>query len=179
MKKLIFIFLIGCFIIPCSAQTRLVAGEMKAKHDTFIVKEIDSKLLMDSIKRIVVYSKSNLYNKGIPYSEAEKNRRFLPMNPKKDTHVDNGAVKQIVYNVLNNKLSALKKNAETMDLILVFHPDGKLTDVAFGLRENTLVTLQDIEEIDRRLRTEIKASFTGKQYAYYIAINYYIPTIIF
>ena len=179
MKKIIYILFISFGYLQCSAQTKLTPGEIKGKHDTFIIKQIDQSLMMDTIKRIVVYSKSNLYNNGIPYSKVEKDRSFLPMNPKRDMHVNNDAIKQIVYNVLNNKLDALKHNKEIMNIILKFHPDGQITDIGLGLHENTLITLQEIEDIDRQLRVNIKATFTGKQYLQYIAINYDVPGIIF
>jgi hypothetical protein len=165
--------------MQCSAQTRLTTGKIKGKHATFIVYQLQSSLMMDTIKRIGVDSKNNKYNNGIPYSKAEKDRRFLPMNPKKDIHINNDAIKQIILGVLGNKLDAMKRNKEEMSLILKFEPDGKLTDIGFTLHENTLISIQNIEEIDHQLRASIKATFTGKQYLQYIAINYYPPLIIF
>jgi len=177
MKKITISLSISLVFTLCSAQARLTPGELKGKLGTFIIKKLDEPF--DTTKHIVVYSKSNKYNNGVPYSKAEKDPQFLPMNPKKDTHVNNEAINQIVYSVLNKKLDALKRNKEQMNLIFDFEPDGKLTDISFGLNENTLITLQDIEEIDRQLRASIKATFTGKQYLRYIAISYYVPSITF
>jgi hypothetical protein len=102
--KNITILLFICFICTsCSAQTRLTPGELKGKHDSFIVEKYPKPF--DTIKNIGVSSKKNKYNKGIPYSAAEKARNFVPMSHL-DIHVDNAAVKQIVYDVLSNKLTA-------------------------------------------------------------------------
>jgi len=179
MKKIIYSFLIGFIYIQCSAQTRLTPGEIKGRYETFVVFKIKQ---FDSVKRVGVYSKSNKYNNGIPYSEAERNQYhapFIPMNPKKDVHVNNDAVKQIVYSILAKKLDALKQNKEEIDLIFAFEPNGKLVDISFTLHENTVITLPDVENIDRQLRASIKAAFTGKQYLQYVAINYYMPSITF
>lgn len=180
MKKIIFLVLISFIYIQCTAQTRLTPGEIKGKHDTFIIDKIQQ-FAFDKMAHIGVYSKSNKYNNGIPRSKAEieQGRRFLPMDLKRDIHVNNDAIKQIVYDVLSKKLDALKKNKEDINLIFHFEPNGNLTDISFILPENTLISLQDIEEIDRRMRANIKATFSGKQYLQYIAINYNPPTIVF
>jgi hypothetical protein len=180
MKKIIFFLLISFIYIQCSAQTRLIPGEMKGKDETFIIDKIQQ-FASDKIAQIGVYSKGNKYNSGIPYSKAqiELGRRFLPINPKRDVHVNNAAVKQIVYGVLSKQLDALKQNREDIDFLFVFEPNGTLVDISYILPENTLISLQDIEEIDLLLRANIKATFTGKQYLQYIAINYHPPIIVF
>ncbi len=165
MKKIIILLLI-CFIkLQSSAQTRLMPGEMKGKHDTFIIHKLKP---FDSVNYIVVYSKGNKYNNGIP---SPKVPHFIPMSYL-DTHVDNKTIKQIVYTVLNKKLAALKQNKETMTTNFDFYPNGQICDASFGLHENTLITLQDIEEIDQELRATLKATFTGKQYLQYEVIYY-------
>ena len=175
MQKTVFLFLIVFLCSKGYTQTRLTPGEIKGKHYTFIINKLRQ---IDTIKYIDVYSKSNKYNSGIPRSEKEKAPHFLHMHDR-DIHVNNDNVKQIVLNVLNKKLPALKQNKEQMTIIITLEPDGKLTDVSFTLRENTLVTLEDIEAIDRQLKANIKATFTGNQYKQYIAMDYYPPVIVF
>jgi len=177
MKNNIFLLLISFHCIQSFAQTELIPGEIKGKHDTFIVSRLNTP--WDTVKYIGIDNKRNKYNKGIPYSEAQKDRRFLPMNPKKDIHVNNDAVKQIVYSVLSSKQHILKQNKEKMNLTFIFEPNGKLTDIGFTLHENTAINIQDIEEIDKQLRASIKVTFTGSKYLKYIAINYYMPPIVF
>jgi protein-arginine kinase len=101
------------------------------------------------------------------------------MNFKKDLHVDKDAINQIIYNVLNDKLVALKNNKETMSVLVNFEPNGKITDISFTLKEKTQITLEEIEDIDQKLRKNITASFTGEAYKHYIAINYDLPVIVF
>ncbi len=164
--------------VQCFAQTKITVGEMKGKYEIFTIFKLDNSLY-SSIPRIGIYSKSNKYSNGIPYSKAEKDPHFLPMNPKKDIHVDDDAIKSIVYAVLNKKLAALKVNKENMNIIIVFELNGKLSDIGFTLNANTLITLEEIESIDLQLREKIKATFTGKEYLQYTAINYYPHTIVF
>jgi hypothetical protein len=178
MKKIIFFLLIWFALSKCSAQTRLIPGEIKGKHDTFIIQKYPKPF--DTINNIVISSKKNKYNNGIPYTAAEKSGKFVPMHLKTDIQVDNGAIKQIVFAVLGEKLNSLKNNKEVMSYILYFKHDGQISDISFGLHKNTLITLQEIEEIDRRLRTTVKATFTGKAYLQYEVVNYNIaPQITF
>jgi|SRR6185312_16212931 len=175
MKNIIFLLFAAFTHITCFAQTKLAPGEIKGAHSTFIISNIGP---FGGVRDIAVYSKSNKYNNGIPRSEKEKARHFLPMH-NTDIHVNNDAIKQIVYDVLNQKLAALKQNKEQINLITNFEPNGKLTGISFGLHENTLITLEDIEKIDRQLRQNIRATFTGKEYLQYVAITYNVPLIVF
>jgi len=161
-----------CFALSkCSAQTRLMPGILKGKHDTFVVEKLK---LADSL--IVVYSKGNKYVNGLPRPKVP---HFLPMG-RFDVHVDNNAIKQLIYSALKTKLADLKKNKESIITNFDFYPNGQISDISFGLHENTLVTLQDIEDIDQKLRVTVKATFTGKAYLQYEAIYYsQSPTIVF
>ncbi|WP_179414249.1 hypothetical protein HDF19_16055 [Mucilaginibacter sp. E4BP6] len=176
MKKIILTIALLIIFIKCSAQTKLTPGEIQGKHDTFIVNKLS---YHDSVRYIDIYSKSNKYNNGIPYTKEEKNRTFVPMDFRKDLHVDKDAAKQIIYTILSDKLAALKNNKETMSVLVEFETDGKITDISFTLKEDTLVSLEDIEQIDYSLRKNITATFTGENYKHYIAINYNFPVIIF
>jgi hypothetical protein len=52
-------------------------------------------------------------------------------------------------------------------------------DVSFSLHYNTIITLEDIEAIDKALRANIKATFTGREYLQQEAISGDIKTIVF
>src|SRR5580698_6691439 len=97
MKKIIFLVLTSFTYIQCFAQTRLTPGEIKGKYETFIVDKIKQPFALDKIVHIGVYSKNNKYNNGIPYSKAERDPRFLPMDFKRDIHVNNDTIKKIVF----------------------------------------------------------------------------------
>jgi len=174
MKKIIYFLIISATCITCAAQTRLTPGEIKGKHETFTIHLFKS-MTTDTQKLLVVYSKSNKYNKGIPRA---KNPNAIPYNPKTDVHVNNDSIRSIIYRVLNN-IDELKKNKEEMGLIFAFELNGDLTQITFSLHGNTLITLQQIEEIDKQLRANVKASFTGKWYSQFPVIDYHPPKIIF
>ena len=176
MKKIIILLLI-CFVyIRCSAQ-RLTPGEIKGRHETFVVYELQPSLMMDTIKRIGIDSKNNKYNNGIP---RPKEKHVFPVNQNADVHINKNAVRQIIYHILSKKVNALNHNKETMDVDFVFRPNGELSDIGYTLHESTLITLPDIEAIDQQLRATIKATFTGRAYLQYEAIYYpVLPPIVF
>ena len=176
MKKMILSSIVFMIYINCHGQTKLVPGEINIKHDTFVIFTLKP---VDSIKYIGIYSNSNKYKNGVPYTKAEKNRTFVPMDFRKDLHVNQNVLKQIIYNKLSNKLNSLKSNKETMRVNIEFEPNGKVTDIIFTLKENTNITLEDIEQIDQKIRRDINATFTGENYKQYIAIDYYLPVIVF
>jgi hypothetical protein len=170
MKNILILPLIIFIGRQCEAQTPLVPGEIKGKYETFIINELKP-LASDSLKFIDVSSRSNKYDNGMPQPHV---RNLLPVS-KQDIHVDNDAIKQIVYTVLTGKLAALKKNGEILYLNIKFLQNGNITDLSYTLHENTIITLQDIETIDRQLRMNVKAKFTGVQYHQYEVIYYQQP----
>ena len=122
----------------------------------------------DTVKKhIIVSAASNKYDKGIPYP---KKPIPFPINPR-DIHVNKQDVKPIIYNVLYNDPSNLRRNKEIIDIDFIFKPNGEVTDIVFGLRENTLITIQEIEDIDQQLRANIKATFTGTRQLQYEAFD--------
>ncbi len=102
------------------------------------------------------------------------------MNQVTDMHVNVDEIKPIVYGVLDGKIKRLKQNKERIEFDLIFKPNGEIVDITFFLNENTLISAQEIEEIDTQLRSKIKATFTGKQYVNYEVIRYSrMPKIVF
>jgi hypothetical protein len=89
MKKIIYSLLISATFITCAVQTRLTPGEIKGKHETFIIYWLPP--LAGNIQGLLsVYSKSNKYNNGMAYP---KDPNFVPMSIL-DKHVNNEAIKQ-------------------------------------------------------------------------------------
>jgi hypothetical protein len=175
MKKLLYFLFFSLFAgTKCSAQIRLVPGESKVGKEIFIIHAIPS-MAMDTQKYIVVSSKSNLYNNGIPFS---KDLRHIPMNPR-NIHINSTQVDNLIYQAFGTKLNALKDRKETLGIIFIFKPDGSIVDVSFSLHYNTIITLEDIEAIDKALRANIKATFTGREYLQQEAISGDIKTIVF
>ena len=175
MKTFIYILLAFFSVSTCSAQTRLSPGRINAKHGTFIINKHD-KRSFETHTKIVIYSESNKYNNGLP---RPRTHNAIPINPK-DIHENIDDVKPIVYGILNKKLDALKQAHEEMYILINFKTTGEVADIVFSLNENTVVTLEEIEEIDLKLRANIKVTFTGKVYLQHEATaGKLIPEIIF
>ncbi len=174
MKKLIITFsIISCILTRCVAQTKIQEGEIKAKHASYSVK----KSTMDFGKGhpYFIFSSKNKYEHGIP---RPKSGAFPIL--KSDFHVNEVQIKEIVYNELTNKLKELHNHNESLSIYFVFETNGELTDTYYTLQENTLITSQEIDAIDNRLRAEIRATFTGRDYQNYKAVNYpYFKPVVF
>ncbi|MDB5116297.1 MAG: hypothetical protein JWQ79_1789 [Mucilaginibacter sp.] len=172
MKKLIYTLPLFLLYLQCSAQTKLVAGEFKGRHETVVVKNAMS---FNSVDHIFVYLKSNHYINGNPHPK----KRPVPMRPK-DLQINTEEIKPIVTKVLASKLLQLKQNKEEMNVQFMFNTKGAVIDVYFNLHANTLITVEDIEEIDKLLKNNVKASFTGIDYRNYEVINSnFIPPVVF
>jgi hypothetical protein len=66
MKKIIIILTLFNIYIHCSAQTKLIPGVFKGKHDSFIIKKFQ---LPGLEPYIGIDSKNNKYYNGIPYTK--------------------------------------------------------------------------------------------------------------
>jgi hypothetical protein len=164
MKNLIYCIPLCLLYIQCSAQKPIALGEVKGKQTTFVVNELKP---FNSEKNIIIYSKNNKYNNGVPYPKNPS----LPPLPLRYVTVNKADVKPIVYDILKQKIDLLQRNKETIAVHVLFKTTGEVADISFTLHENTLITIQEIEEIDKQLRSKIKASFTGKQYFEYEVIS--------
>lgn len=175
MKKAIFLLLVICVYFKSSAQSKLTPWHIKGLNQTFDVKKFKM-LPTDTQSFISVYSSNNKYINGIPYSG---NPHLLPIG-KNDIHVDTSAIKRIIAGALVTKTKDLKNNREKMDIILYFNKDGKIIDAYFFLKANTIINAGEMEEIDKRFKENIRATFTGKAYLQYDVINYNTaPSIVF
>ncbi len=174
MKKLIItLSIFSCILTQCAAQTKIQDGEIKAKHATYSVKK--STTDFGKGKPFHIFSLKNKYEHGIPRPRAGA----LPIL-KSDFHVNEDQIKTIVYDVLGNKIKELHNHNETFSVWFVFETTGELTDINYSLQENTIITTQEIDAIDVRLRAEVKATFTGRDYQNYKAVNYpYFKPVIF
>lgn len=174
MKKLFCVVISVLIVINCKAQKRLEAGKVTVKNHTFSVTAYQS-VVKGSPRAIVISNIENKYRNGIPSPKPG----LIPMGLH-DIHIDFDQIKQIAYNVLKPKWKDLKNNSEKMNILLVLKQDGSMWDVSFGLNENTLVTAEEIEQIDSKIRSGVRATFTGKRYLQYEAISYSaLPTIKF
>jgi hypothetical protein len=115
-------------------------------------------------------------SKGIPYP---KNPRAFPIL-RSDIHADTAKARQLVLTILQKKLGALKHNKEIMDIDVVFEQDGTLRDLSYiRVNKNTLITPNEIEQIEQKLKAEIRVRYTGKDNLDHVAISYEFPRIVF
>lgn len=173
MKKLIIILSIfSCISTSCAAQTKIQEGVLKAKHANYSIK----KSTMDFGKGhpYFIFSSKNKYARGIPGDSWS-----LPEVKRSDVHVNENQIKEIVYDVLGDKTKELHEHKEVFSVWFVFEINGVLTDTNYTLQENTTITTKEIDAIDARLRSEVKATFTGKNYLTHKAVEYYLQPIVF
>ena len=170
MKNLIYIITI-LISSGCYAQKKLTEGTLKVKSTIYEVKKSEY-----GKNRIAVFNQNIKYPHGIGNSS---NPRAFPMKHS-DMHVDAEKVNEIVYSVLKNKLKELKDNHEFMNIGVVFEQDGSLVDVEyFTLSQNTLINIEEIDQINKKLKNEIRMRFTGRDYLDYKAFAYSFPMIKF
>jgi len=161
-----YLFMPFCFLFGnCLSQSRFKEGSVKIKSDTFIVKRQDPGMKLGETPVIFVHSSKNKHVKLVHYTGKE-----LEIS-KNDIHIDRDAVRRIFFEVLKDKLTNLHKNEETISASLTYLPSGVLTDVGYVFAENTMITPAEIEVIDNRIRSEIKASFSGPTYKTNPVIN--------
>lgn len=166
MKKIflmITIVLIGPFILP--AQERFEHGTMNvgdAVYDIRISTEypvIGISNLSKNKKEIPRPSRGGYHDGVFPIREEDK-------------HADTVLAKSIVMDILKDKLVLLKENKDFVGINYVFYQNGKVMNIDFILPKYTLITPTEIARIDTRLRKEMKAWFTGRDYKEYPAIHY-------
>lgn len=129
----------------------------------------------------LVNEKIIITNIGYKYAKIPpkvKNVNAYPMQ-KKDIHFDIAKVRELIYQILSTKLSTLRSKKETLTLQFRFNQKGNLKDIGYIGTLNTTLDLEDIENIDAKLKREIKANYSGTDYLQYDEINYSYPTIIF
>ena len=156
MKNQLFTIALGVLIISgCYAQNKYSEGISKANGERFqITYTWPDKDLM------VISNVKNKYEKGGPGSD---NPNALPMR-REDIHFDVPAAKAIIQQVLKPKYENLHKNEDFVHVDLIFESSGELSDITFGVMKNTLVSLEDLAEIDARLRNTLSATYTGREF---------------
>ena len=161
MKNLIYIIAI-LISSGCYAQKKLTKGSVKVNGTTYEIRKSQYG------PYISVLNPSNKYSHG---TRVSTNPLALPMKDS-DMHVDVEKANQIVYSVLKNKLNQLKDNKETISISVIFEQDGTLVDIEYIiLKQDTIISIEDIDTISKRLKNEIRMRFTGKDYLDYKAFH--------
>ena len=117
---------------------------------------------------------SNLSKNKTPVPRPSKEEYLAGLLPvmEKDKHADTVRATAIVKEVLKDKIVELRENKDYISIRYVFYQNGQVMNINYGLPQYTLITPTEIAEIDQRLRKEVKAWFTGRDYKQFPAIHY-------
>jgi len=171
MKTQLILLILGLLISAgCYAQNKYPDGISKVKGEQF---QISYTGLNKDL--IVVYNLKSKYTKGGPVSD---NPNAFPFR-QEDIHFDVPAAKAIIQQVLKLKLEKLRQNEDFINIGFTFEPSGKLTDIGYGVKKGTLISLKDIAEIDARFRSTTRATYTGTTYKDYKVLMYSLGTTWF
>jgi len=171
MKKQLFLLILSLLISTgCYAQNKFPEGISKVKGEQFQVSHTGL-----NNDRIVVYNVKSKYAKGAVITDNPNALRLK----REDIHFDITAANAIIREVLKPKAKKLRQNEDFPLVIFKFERTGKLTDISYGLKKNTLINLKDIAEIDTRLRRTIRATYTGITYKDYKVLMYSLGIIQF
>ena len=173
MKTPVYSTIIALFYsITSCAQTKFKEGIVKGKRETF---EVMRSPVVHNQNHIFIYPKKNKYKGPIP--DPKDNYQFRVLTS--DIHVDIDKIKQIVNDVLKDKINLLHERKEILGMRFIFNTDGTLADNNFTLLKVSKITPAEIKLIDNRLRSDIKATFTGIDYKHYVAVDYNFRAIQF
>jgi|GEM_PF-1919894 len=147
------------------AQEKFTEGKLTTGNKTFEVaySNIDP-------NNMIVISRLPQYKKGYP----RPNTSAPPLPIRKgDMKVDTVLDRTIIYEVLKDKLEALKNNREKFIIYYVFGQDGNVVDIpSYNLFRYTSITPKELALIDKRLRKEVKTTFKGRNYLQFPVIEY-------
>ncbi|MEJ5993682.1 hypothetical protein WG904_04550 [Pedobacter sp. Du54] len=174
MKTLAYIFLALTLCSSCLAQSTLKDGVQTYDGKKFaITKRTSDYSGRTSITVTVV---GRFYNTRPP---APKDPYGLPVS-KKDIHFDVEKVKEIINTVLASNRKELSANKDRIALSFAFlEQDGSIESISYFLNGNTLIGLKDIAKIDKEIKKNIKATFTGNEHTNYYLIYYGSLSLIF
>jgi len=172
MKNLIIIFLAFTFCSSCFAQSTLKDGRHNYDGKVFKVTKSD----YSGKTSFSVTAIGRFWDKPSP---PPKDPYGYP-TAKKDIHFDIDKVKEIVNNVLSVKKKDLQQNMDRMDLSFTFlQENGSIESISYFFNGNTLINLRDIAKIDRELKKNVKATFTGNEYKNFYLISYGMVSVTF
>jgi hypothetical protein len=163
MKSKIFLAIVGALLSTGSnAQTKFSEGISKVKGEQFKIEYtgLDRDL-------IVVYNVKSKHADGGPISD---NPNAFPLK-QEDIHFDVPAARAVIQKVLKPKNVMLHQNEEFVNVGITFERSGRISDIGYGLKKGTVISLEEIAEIDALIRKSITASFTvstSKDYKFLI-----------
>ncbi|MBB2143932.1 hypothetical protein GM921_00415 [Pedobacter sp. LMG 31464] len=172
MKNLIYILLTITLCSNCFAQDTLKDG--KYTQDGKVFKITKSTYLDKTSFSVSVIGR--FWDKPSP---PPKNPNGFRTN-KKDIHFDIIKVKKIVSDVLNGKRNDLQQNKDRIDLSFTFlQENGSIENISYFFNGNTKINLKDIAKIDKEIKKNVKATFTGNDYKNFYLIPYGMVSVVF
>ncbi|WP_293786035.1 hypothetical protein [uncultured Pedobacter sp.] len=175
MKKILILCLAICMFSSCYAQQIIRAGIYEFNGKRFKVKDLDFKSYNG--KNIIIIGNPDYKYQNTPPPLPKVEHPF-PMQ-KKDIQINNDKIRKIIFDVLKENLEKLKKNDENISLSFDLSQNGQILSIGYSLNQKTFISIEDIAEIDKRIKDEIKVNFTGTDYLQYDVISYSMPTILF
>ncbi|SFH35225.1 hypothetical protein [Pedobacter insulae] len=172
MKTLIYILLAITLCSSCFAQNSLKDGKHNYDGKTFAVTK-NSYMGKTSFSVRVAGQFDNKPQHDL------KDPNGLPMS-RKDIHVDTNKVKEIIRNILEPHTKELSANKDQITLQFKFaQKDGSIESIYYFLNGNTIINLKEIAKMDRQIKKQVKATFTGTEHNNYFFINYGYVRVIF
>lgn len=164
MKHLVYATCLLFLYVSASAQEKFVEGDMTVYGEAFNV------TFSKRFDIIIVGSRLPAYKDGYPKPKGPS--RPLAIR-KGDMTVDTLIDRNIIYDILNDKLTALQANKDWISIEYVFGHDGNVLDIAsYSFPKNTLITPTELALIEKQLRKEVKAVFKGREYLNWPVIFY-------
>ncbi|WP_316785554.1 hypothetical protein [Pedobacter frigiditerrae] len=172
MKNLIFILLTFVFCSSCFAQNTLKDGKYTQDGKVF-------KVTKSTYQNKISFSVSVIGRFWDKPSPPPKDPNGFRTN-KKDIHFDIANVQKIINDILIDKREGLQQNKDRIDLSFTFlQESGIIENISYFFNGSTMINLKDIAKIDKQLKKNIKATFTGNEYKNFYLIPYGMVSITF
>ena len=172
MKNLTFIFLAFIFCSSCLAQSTLKDGKYTQDGKIY-------KITKSTYQNKASFSVSVIGRFWDKPSPPPKDPNGFRTN-KRDIHFDIVNVQKIINDILIDKREGLQKNNDRIDLSFTFlQESGNIENISYFFNGNTIINLKDIAKIDKELKKNIKATFTGDEYKNFYLISYGMVSVTF
>lgn len=167
MKNLI-IGLLFLAIMPAYSQALRAGNTYKVNGNSYTVKSTEYP------NRMTVTNLENKYTKsGFPQPSKGHNAKGILRS---EMHVDHEKVNAVVKGVLKDKLSQMRTNKEKVSIYVTVLQNGSFDEFLFmTANSNTLITPQDIDQIIKKMKQEVRMTFSGSAYKDHSVINYNFP----
>ncbi|WP_129714754.1 hypothetical protein [Pedobacter sp. SYP-B3415] len=166
------VFFITYFVflsIGCAAQRPLKPGSFSVSTRSVIITESSS----PDKKGLFGVRFPDKYDKGFPKSKVDAFRVR-----KEDIHFSEEQVREIVAKTFRSKIKNVGHSMVIIAVNIKFEQDGRVASIIYSVSDKfAVVTIEDLATIDKELREDLKATFSGKDYLDHQIISYPIIRI--